>query len=76
MSDGKYSPKEVIDIAVKNGVKVLAIADHDTVDAYSDKLFNYAKENNLLSTIGSDFHDYNLLRPKIWLVNKKINLTE
>lgn len=48
ISDGKYSPKEVVDIAVKNGVKVLAIADHDTIDAYNDELFNYAKEKSLI----------------------------
>lgn len=43
-SDGKLSPKEVIDEAVKNKVSVVAIADHDTIDAYSDELFNYAKK--------------------------------
>lgn len=48
ISDGKYSPQEVVDIAIKNGVKVLAIADHDTIDAYSDELFEYAKENDLI----------------------------
>lgn len=47
-SDGKYSPQEVIDTAIKNGVKVLAIADHDTIDAYSNELFEYAKENGLI----------------------------
>lgn len=48
ISDGKYSPKEVIDMAIKNGVKVLAIADHDTIDAYSDELFDYAEKSNLI----------------------------
>ena len=48
MSDGSLSPKEVIDTAVKNGVKVIAIADHDTIDAYNDELFNYAEERNLI----------------------------
>lgn len=46
-SDGKLSPKEVIDEAVKNKVSIVAIADHDTIDAYSDELFNYAKEKNI-----------------------------
>ncbi len=31
-SDGIYSPKELIDLAVRNGVTALAITDHDTVD--------------------------------------------
>lgn len=43
-SDGKLSPKEVIDEALKNGVSTIAIADHDTIEAYSDELFNYAKK--------------------------------
>lgn len=38
-SDGSMTPKEVIDEAVKNGVSVISIADHDTIDAYSDELF-------------------------------------
>lgn len=47
LSDGALSPKEVIDEAVKNGVSVMAIADHDTIDAYNDELFEYAKEKNI-----------------------------
>lgn len=46
-SDGILSPKEVIDEAVKNQVGVIAIADHDTVDAYDEDLFEYAKCNNI-----------------------------
>lgn len=47
LSDGALSPKEVIDEAVKNGVSVMAIADHDTIEAYNDELFEYAKEKNV-----------------------------
>lgn len=46
-SDGKLSPKGVIDEAVKNKVSTIAIADHDTVEAYTDELFSYAKEKIL-----------------------------
>lgn len=46
-SDGAFFPKEVIDEAVKNGVNYLAIADHDTVEAYNDELFKYAEEKNI-----------------------------
>ena len=46
-SDGKLSPKEVIDEAVKNKVSTIAITDHDTIEAYNDELFNYAKEKNI-----------------------------
>lgn len=48
LSDGEYSPKEIIDMAVKNNVKVLSIADHDTIDAYNEELFKYAELNNIL----------------------------
>lgn len=47
LSDGALSPKEVIDEAVKNGVSVIAIADHDTIQAYDDKLYAYAKERSI-----------------------------
>ena len=46
-SDGAMTPKEVIDEAVNNGVSVISIADHDTIDAYSDELFAYAKDKNV-----------------------------
>ena len=47
VSDGFFTPKEVIDTAAKNKVAVLAIADHDTIDAYTDELFAYAKEKGV-----------------------------
>lgn len=47
VSDGILTPKEVIDTAVKNNVSVLSIADHDTIDAYTDELFAYAKKKNI-----------------------------
>lgn len=47
ISDGVLTPKEVIDEAVKNGVSVISIADHDTIDAYTDEIFEYAKSKNI-----------------------------
>ena len=47
ISDGALTPKEVIDEAANNNVSVLAIADHDIIDAYIDDLFNYAKEKKI-----------------------------
>lgn len=47
VSDGALTPKEVIDEAVKNNVSVIAISDHDTIDAYDDELFFYAKSKNI-----------------------------
>lgn len=47
MSDGVLTPKQVIDEAEKNGVSVIAIADHDTIEAYTDDLIEYAKNKNI-----------------------------
>lgn len=47
VSDGALTPKEVIDEAVKNGVSTIAIADHDTVEAYTEELLAYAKEKGI-----------------------------
>ena len=46
-SDGVLTPFEVIDEAEKNGVSVISIADHDTIDAYSNELFEYAKDRGV-----------------------------
>ena len=37
-SDGFLSPKEIIDTASNNNVNVLAISDHDTIDAYNEEI--------------------------------------
>lgn len=47
ISDGSLTPKEVIDEASKNGVATIAIADHDTIEAYTDELFEYANSKNI-----------------------------
>ena len=46
-SDGALSPKEVIDEVYKNGVSVISIADHDTIEAYNEELFKYAESKNI-----------------------------
>lgn len=51
-SDGSLTPREIIDDAYKNGVKFLAITDHDTLGAYSDDLFNYAEERGITLIVG------------------------
>lgn len=48
ISDGVLTPKELIDEAVKNNVDTISICDHDSIDAYSSELFEYAKENNIV----------------------------
>ena len=46
-SDGKLTPKEIIDVAYENDTKIIAIADHDTTEAYNDELFEYATEKGI-----------------------------
>lgn len=46
-SDGSLTPKQVIDIASKNNVNVISIADHDSIEAYSEDIWNLAKNNNI-----------------------------
>ena len=46
-SDGKLTPTEIIDEAKKNNIKTIAISDHDTLEAYNEELFQYAKNNNI-----------------------------
>lgn len=36
MSDGTCSPKEIIALAAENGVKVVALTDHDTIDGLEE----------------------------------------
>lgn len=47
ISDGTLTPMQVIDEASNNCVSTIAIADHDTIDAYTDELFEYAKKKNI-----------------------------
>ncbi|MFZ4772861.1 MAG: PHP domain-containing protein [Chlamydiia bacterium] len=51
-SDGKLSPFELIDEAVQRGLPGISITDHDTVDAYTDKLFAYAEQKGIFLGAG------------------------
>ncbi len=45
-SDGKLSPKQLIDLSLKNGLKAIAITDHDTISGITSGL-EYAKGKRL-----------------------------
>lgn len=45
-SDGKFSPKEIVDLAIKKGMKAIAITDHDTVLGVKEAV-EYGKEKGL-----------------------------
>ena len=46
-SDGSLTPFEVIDEAYKSKVEVISITDHDTIDAYSNDLIEYANKKGI-----------------------------
>lgn len=46
-SDGTFSPKEIIDMAIENGLDAIAITDHDSIDAYTKDLFEYANQKGI-----------------------------
>lgn len=51
-SDGILDPKEIIDTAKKNKIKLISITDHDTTEAYTKKLLSYAKYNDIKIVTG------------------------
>lgn len=58
-SDGRLSPKEIIDEAAKNGVEVIAITDHDTVSAHTKQLHEYAREKGVKLLTGIEISSEN-----------------
>ena len=54
-SDGVLTPEEVLEEAVKVGLKGLSITDHDTIGAYSDTLFSKAQKMGLILVPGVEF---------------------
>ena len=53
-SDGTVAPKELIDLAIENGLSGLSITDHDTLNAYTSAL-PYAKERDFPLLTGVEF---------------------
>lgn len=52
-SDGVYSPKELVEAALKNNVDVFALTDHDSVFG-CDEIAKIAKENNIFVIKGME----------------------
>lgn len=77
-SDGILTPKEVIDEAKKNNVDVISICDHDTIDAYTLDLLEYAKKNNIKLIYGVEIstkykgYGYHVLGYNIDIFNKDL----
>jgi hypothetical protein len=47
VSDGKYTFKEIVDMAIKNNVTTISITDHDNIGAYTKENIEYAKSKNI-----------------------------
>ena len=45
-SDGRFSPSQVVDLALNNNVDFLAITDHDTTNGI-DEAISYSKDKNI-----------------------------
>ncbi len=54
-SDGTKTPFELIDMCKAEGMKGFSITDHDTVSAYSEEVFAYAKKVDVELISGVEF---------------------
>lgn len=58
-SDGSFTPKELVDYAVKKGLKAMALTDHDTIDGL-DEMLEYAKDKPIEIIPGIEYStEYN-----------------
>lgn len=80
-SDGKLSPKQVIEKAFQNGVSIMAFADHDSVKAYQPDVVSFAKEKGIKLIVGAEFSTkfngvgYHILGYNFDINNKELNET-
>ncbi|MCB1068118.1 MAG: PHP domain-containing protein [Simkania sp.] len=54
-SDGTMTPKEVLHHAKEKGLSALSFTDHDTLDAYTDEIWDLAKELGIDLFVGVEF---------------------
>lgn len=73
-SDGTNTPEEILHLAKKNNLSGLAITDHDTMAAYSDKLFNLAKDLDLQLMSGVEVSS-ELLNVSVHILGYNIDLS-
>ncbi|MGL5379085.1 PHP domain-containing protein [Clostridium sp.] len=53
--DGEFSPKDLIDLALENGIKYLSIADHNSVDGINEALeYSNGKDIKIIPAIELD----------------------
>jgi len=54
-SDGKYSPARVVEYAAQNGLNIIALTDHDTVDGVDEALMAAGSVKNVQVVPGVEF---------------------
>ena len=59
-SDGRLEPEEIVLLAAKVGLDVIAITDHDTIDGVAPALINAVH-----NALGIWFHDLPLTPEKV-----------
>lgn len=80
-SDGILSPEEIVLEAIKNNVTTISITDHDTIKAYTPKLIEFAKKNNITLITGVEISTIfnnvvvHILAYNFDIHNKKLNET-
>jgi predicted metal-dependent phosphoesterase TrpH len=73
ISDGKLSPKDLIDRASTYGLTAISICDHDTVNAYAGDLVAYAKNKGIRLILGIEFSTETENKRKYHIVGLFIN---
>lgn len=84
-SDGSLTPREIILLAKFHSLSAISFADHDSIDAYSDEITVFAKEQNIELITGMELgcryqcRDVHILGYKIdthnsVLINKLVEL--
>lgn len=54
-SDGTYTPIKLLELAKEKELSAISITDHDTLDAYSDEVFQKSKELGVKLYVGVEF---------------------
>ncbi|MEM8727520.1 MAG: PHP domain-containing protein [Chlamydiota bacterium] len=54
-SDGTFNPSELLELAKEKQLRAISITDHDTLDAYSDELFQKSQEFGVRLYVGVEF---------------------
>lgn len=74
VSDGDYSPEELLRVAEQRGVSTIVIADHDSVDGYTPELFVLAKRLGICLIPGIEMSSVDdLSQQKVHVLGININ---